>query len=517
VTQPDTALLDHLTNWLPRQRWFAAKGRTVSGVSVAQSVTLRAGDPQAELVVLEVRFDDNGQTEYYQLLLGRRSELPSELEHMTIGVVDDQICYDGIWDSELSGELLVALAAGESREWLRFVPEPGAEIPTGLPGRVLGVEQSNTSVVYGERFILKLIRRLESGINPDLEIGRFLTERQSFAHIPPIAGSIEYCPHHGEPATLAILYGFVPNQGDAWQYTLEALSAYFEEALARHLEAQTAPIPHKPLLSLVEEPLPPLPSELIGAYLASAHLLGQRTAELHMALAQDWEDPNFAPEPFSMLYQRFLSQSMRSLTGRVFQLLGENLPHLPAAVQEDAQHVLHCQADILRRFRAVRQRTITAMRIRTHGDYHLGQVLYTGKDFVLIDFEGEPAHPLSKRRSKRSPLRDVAGMLRSFHYAAYTGLYSRINDSLASHEELAVLEHSAHFWYVWVATAFLQSYFEHTDSAPFLPRSHEELAVLLEAYLLEKAVYELGYELNNRPAWVQLPLRGILQLLKPED
>jgi maltose alpha-D-glucosyltransferase/alpha-amylase len=235
-----------------------------------------------------------------------------------------------------------------------------------------------------------------------------------------------------------------------------------------------------------------------------------------MALAQDREDPNFAPEPFSMLYQSFLYQSMRSLTGRVCQLLRECLAHLPIGLQEDAQHVLHCEADILRRFRMLRQRTITAMRIRTHGDYHLGQVLYTDQDFVIIDFEGEPAHPLSKRRSKRSPLRDVASMLRSFHYAAYTALHHRINDKVAS-EELAVLEHCTRFWYVWVTTAFLKSYLEHAAAAPFLPPSHEELAVLLEAYLLEKAVYELGYELNNRPDWIRLPLRGILQLLKPED
>jgi maltose alpha-D-glucosyltransferase/alpha-amylase len=529
-----------LPAYLEACRWFGGKARHIESTSLIEAIPLPWMLIETFITLVQVAYTE-GEPDIYLLPLAAvyreqatqmhtsvphpilaRLQMPSEEEDGA----RTEVLYEALYDKGFNTALLDAIAQhqrlhGAGGE-LVAVPtrafqqiQGAAVLP--LEPRVMRVEQSNTSVVYGERFILKLIRHLEPGINPDLEIGRFLTERQSFAHTPPIAGSIEYCPHHGESTTLAILYGFVPNQGDAWQYTQEALSACFEGALARRLEVQAAPIPHRPLLSLIEDPLPPLASELIGAYLASARLLGQRTAELHMALAQDSEDPDFAPEPFSMLYQSFLYQSMRSLTGRVFQLLGERLPHLPTALQEDAQHVLHCEAEILKRFRIMRQRTITAMRIRTHGDYHLGQLLYTGKNFVIIDFEGEPARPLSKRRSKRSPLRDVAGMLRSFHYAAYTALHNRLNDSIASREELAMLEHCAHFWYVWVATVFLKSYLEHTATAPFLPRSPEELAVLLEAYLLEKVVYELGYELNHRPDWIQLPLRGILQLLKPED
>jgi maltose alpha-D-glucosyltransferase/alpha-amylase len=529
-----------LPAYLQACRWFGGKARHIESARLIEAIPLpwmhiemfitlvqiayTEGEPDLYLLPLAAAYGEQAarrQTGVPHPILARL-QMPGEEEDKA----RTEVFYEAFYDKCFNTALLDAMAQhqplhGAGGELVAASTQAFQRIrgTAGLPlePRIMRVEQSNTSVVYGERLILKLIRRLEPGINPDLEIGRFLTEQRSFAHTPPIAGSIEYCPHHGEPTTLAILYGFVPNQGDAWQYTLEALRAYFEQAVARRLEVQTAPIPHQPLLSLVEEPLPPLASELIGAYLTSARLLGQRTAELHLALAQDCDDPNFTPEPFSRLYQRFLSQSMRSLTGRVFQLLGEQLPHLPAAMQEDAQRVLRCEAEILRRFRTVQQRTIAAMRIRTHGDYHLGQVLYTGMDFVIIDFEGEPAHPLSKRRSKRAALRDVAGMLRSFHYAAYTGLRHRIDNRTTSHEELAVLEHWAHFWYVWVATVFLKSYFEHTVAAPFLPRSGEELAVLLEAYLLEKAVYELGYELNNRPAWVQLPLRGILQLLKPED
>ena len=376
------------------------------------------------------------------------------------------------------------------------------------------VEQSNTSVVYGDRFILKLFRRLEAGVNPDLELGRFLTERAAFAHIPPLAGVLEYRRQHAEPMTLAILQGFVPNQGDAWQYTLDALGHYCEGVLARQTAMPAAPMPPQPLLALLEDEIPPLAYELIGPYLGAARLLGQRTAELHVALAQETDDPAFAPEPFSTLYQRALYQSMRSPTGQVFERLLERLQEVPAAVREEAQLVVSLEPEILRRFRSVLQRKITAMRIRIHGDYHLGQVLYTGKDFVIIDFEGESPRPLSERRIKRSPLRDVVGMLRSFHYAAYTALSSRINGGVARPEDMAVLEPCAHFWHLWVSAVFLKAYLASAAPAPFLPRTREELAILLDAYVLEKALYELGHELDNRPDWVQVPLRGILQLLE---
>ena len=255
--------------------------------------------------------------------------------------------------------------------------------------------------------------------------------------------------------------------------------------------------------------------ETISSYLPTAQLLGQRTAELHIALASDAVDPHFAPEPFSILYQRSIYQTMRSLTAQSFPLLRQRLKGLPQTVRGEAQRVLDREQDVLKRFQAILGRKITAMRIRCHGDYHLGQVLYTGKDFVIIDFEGEPARPLSERRIKRSPLRDVAGMLRSFHYAAYTTLFNQEAEGVyASHPEaLAFLEPWARFWYLWVSAVFLKTYCENASRASFLPRTREELQVLLDAYLLEKAVYELDYELNNRPDWVRIPLQGILQLL----
>jgi maltose alpha-D-glucosyltransferase/alpha-amylase len=384
-----------------------------------------------------------------------------------------------------------------------------------LPSSLIKAEQSNTSVFYGDRLILKLIRKIDEGLNPDLEIGTFLTEKARFPHTSPVAGALAYRRNHDEPMTLAILQGFVPNQGDAWKYTLDAVGRYYERVMSRPPDdAEQEIFPRKPALALIDEKVPEHVSDLIGPYLVAAGQMGQRTAEMHIALSSDVDDPNFAPESFSSHYQRSLYQSMRNLTAQILPLLRKRLRVLSEEVREEAKQVLDQENKILKRFQSVLNRKITAMRIRVHGDYHLGQVLSTGKDFVIIDFEGEPAHSLSARRIKRSPLRDVAGMLRSFHYAANAPLIGKAGGGVSQLDATARLEPWAQCWTLWVSAAFLSAYFASSSKASFLPRSGEELSLLLNIYLLEKSVYELGYELNNRPDWVKLPLRGILQQLE---
>ena len=256
--------------------------------------------------------------------------------------------------------------------------------------------------------------------------------------------------------------------------------------------------------------VPTLAQEMIGPYLESVRLLGERTADLHAALASNTIDPDFAPEPFSKLYQRSIYQSMRNLTARTFQLMRSRLKHLPEKGLDLAKKVLELEDKVLDRFHSLLDSRIVTTRIRVHGDFHLGQVLYTGKDFIIIDFEGEPARSLTERRLKRSALRDVAGMMRSFHYAAYHAIYSRA----VRPEDIAAMEQWANFWQIWVSAVYLRTYLDLAGPADFLPREAGELQILLNALYLEKAIYELGYELNNRPEWVNIPLLGILQLLK---
>jgi maltose alpha-D-glucosyltransferase/alpha-amylase len=251
-------------------------------------------------------------------------------------------------------------------------------------------------------------------------------------------------------------------------------------------------------------------------YIASSQLLGQRTAELHCALASEPGNTDFAPVPYTLMYQISLYQSLRGFAVRTFQLLRESLPHLPEELQKDARAVLDMENAIIDRYNLIRREKINAARIRCHGDYHLGQVLYTGKDFVITDFEGEPARSLSERRIKRSPLRDVAGMIRSFSYAAHTALAKQLTLQQNSENIPSTLTQWSEYWYVWVSVVFLNTYLDVTRESCLVPEDPGQLKILLDAFLLEKALYEVSYELNNRPEWVRVPLQGILRMLEAE-
>jgi maltose alpha-D-glucosyltransferase/alpha-amylase len=383
--------------------------------------------------------------------------------------------------------------------------------PVEMEPTILKREQSNTSVTYGDRLILKLIRRVTEGLNPDLEIGRFLTEKAEFPYTPVFAGALQLRKGRSEPAMVGIIHGLVANEGDAWSYTQDSLARYFDEILARQLDANEAALTPRPLLELAQDEIPEFAREAFGSFLPSMLLLGQRTGELHRALASDLKNPAFAPEPFTALYRRSLFQSMRTLADHSLNLLGKRLKDVPEHVRSSADKVLKLRSAILARFRQLLDVNSTAMRIRCHGDFHLGQVLFTGKDFVIIDFEGEPTRPLGERRLKRSPLRDVAGMLRSFSYAAIVNLKSQ------SVPPDVQLQPWARFWNRWVSVAYLKGYLDATMQAPFLPATRDELAFLLEIHLLEKATYELDYELNNRPDFVDVPIMGILDIMHSSD
>jgi maltose alpha-D-glucosyltransferase / alpha-amylase len=370
-------------------------------------------------------------------------------------------------------------------------------------------EQSNTSVAYGDRLMLKIFRRVVDGLNPDVEIGQFLTEVE-FPHVPPLAGHLELRKGRVEPATLGILQGLVANEGDAWGYTLDSLDYYFEQVLTRQVEVGAATLPNQSPVELVEQEIPDLAKELIGTYLRSACLLGQRTGEMHVTLASDTKDSAFAPEPFTALYRRSLYQSMRTLADQSLGLLQKRLKRLPEEVQAQAAEVLRLESEIFNRCRQLVERKIGGMRIRSHGDYHLGQVLYTGKDFVIIDFEGEPARSITERRLKRSPARDVACMLRSFNYAALT----KLRGGGLRPEHAVQLKPWAHYWEFWVSVSFLNGYLAATAQTALLPKSRDEIKLLMNVLLLEKAIYELSYELDNRPDWVAVPIAGILELIK---
>jgi maltose alpha-D-glucosyltransferase / alpha-amylase len=521
-----------LPDYLYARRWFGGKARIMQFVEITEVIPVPQETPIAVLALLHVEYTE-GEPENYLLPLrylpadrmAPMVDTPAAIARVRVKMKNgDQegLLIDAMWDREFQKILAQSISrnrryigpAGEliTQAMKAFRRQLQKEIPTLEPTLLKG-EQSNSSVLFGYQFILKLYRRAEVGVNPDCEIGRFLTHK-GFPHVAPLAGSIEYQRKNGEILTFGILQQFIQNEGDAWKFTLDELGRYLEEALTHPTAITASSIPQKPLMALVDEDIPSTAREWIGPYLEEARVLGLRTGELHAALASDSEDPEFAPEPFTDFYRRGLYQSMLGTVNMNFPLLRSQVKGLQEPIQALAKQVLEGENRLRKRLLTIRDRKLKCIRIRCHGDYHLGQVLYTGKDFIIIDFEGEPARPLSVRRLKESPLRDVAGMLRSFHYAAQgssIGLVAGVRP-----EDFALLDPWSRFWQLWVSVSYLKAYLSVKEVRDLLPPTYDDIQILLNGYLLQKAIYELGYELNNRPDWVRIPLDGIIQIVDVE-
>jgi maltose alpha-D-glucosyltransferase / alpha-amylase len=525
-----------LPAYLPHCRWFRAKARSIASVQIIDMMLMSETPGGPRLALLNVEYS-NAEPETYLLPLAiatgdRGRDLRSRWPQQIIAEVTDSarngdgegVIYDAVVDPAFLNSLLDIIA--KRRRHRASVGEllPGTteafqqlrgDFQSSLEPRLLKAEQSNSSAVYSDRFILKLFRRIEAGVNPDLEIGRFLTSHERFSHVPPLAGWLDYRSGSGDRRNIAVLQGFVPNEGDAWHFTRAELERFLENAATRSDSPAATATTLDKLLALPEPD--PLAAELIGHYLDVARLMGKRVAELHLALASTADDPDFAPEPYSALYQRSTFQSMRNLLARVMRALSSRTSIVPKDLREQAQLIASRQSDIAARFDAFLRIRTSIVRMRIHGDLHLGQLLYTGRDFAIIDFEGEPARPLSERRLKRAALRDVAGMLRSFHYAALTSTIDQLKIGALGKFDFAGMDPWAKFWRTWVSWAFLKGYLESAGPAPFIPESHDELRILLDAFVMDKAIYELDYELNNRPDWLLVPLLSIGQLLGLEN
>ncbi len=453
----DTLDEERLREWFVEQRWFGSKTREIAHLNVLESVTLRAETPRLVLALLEVRFP-SGTHEVYQVPIGVRPAAEGWSERV-IAEAGGQSFYDALVDPAHARELLqlmrsgVDVPAGDGVLGFRWSGTADQTPAAPVEVRPVGVEQSNSSIVFGDELILKAFRRVEPGVNPELELLRFLSERD-FPHIAPIAGWYQY---EGRlmDATLGVLQAFLAGATDGWDLALDALSADPE------------------------------------AFLGSLHALGVVTGELHTALGSEASDPAFAPEQPSTEALAILTATIDEEIERIFV----ELPDLEALdpirgrgqdVQERLQLLSHVGAG--------------GRIIRTHGDYHLGQTMLAERGWVLLDFEGEPGRPISQRRLKRSPLRDVAGMLRSFGYAAAG---SRILRGAPAPEG----------WEDRARETFLAGYFEAVDSQ-LLPPGQDATRKILAIFELEKAVYELRYELNNRPDWVAIPTAGIVRLLE---
>jgi maltose alpha-D-glucosyltransferase/alpha-amylase len=523
-----------LQTWLPSRRWFGGKAKTIKYVRVQEMIRVQPGAEKAFLVFLQVEYVQS-EADFYVLPLacatGEAAEIvsrdsgPFVIARLNFNQTNQAgVLYDAVASKDFCRALLELFSAQKSLDGKSGQLEAThtsdfekilAESSGALEPSVAKAEQSNSSIIFGDRLILKFFRRLDFGINPDLEILNFLTA-QKFPYAPQLAGALEYRIGKDEANTVAILTSFVPKAKDAWEYTLDSLGKFYERAQTLPPEKRAPQMPVASVTKLVATELSEQARELIDTYIESARLLGERTAAMHLALAGDTENRVFVPEPFTPHAQRGLFQSMRNLTRQNFQLLNRQLKTFPPEVQARAQQVLALEPEILKKFRQIYERPLNATRIRQHGDYHLGQVLYTGKDFLIIDFEGEPAISISERRLKRSPLQDVTGMIRSFHYAAYAALLKHIERGTPVEGQLEQMISWTRFWARWVSAIFYKAYLKAASGAAFLPPTESDLQMMTEVFLLRKSIYELGYELNNRPDWVKIPLQGILDLMSEQ-
>lgn len=518
-----------LPTFLKKCRWFGGKGKPIRRTNIVESITVPGDKSVSHLLLVEVSYVGAPKETYLLPVSFAQQQEALDISHQELQSVicevklrdGEGVIYDGAYDEQLRGKLLKIISdrrkvrrAGDkllSRRSSKSGEFFGGREQT-LKSRVLKGEQSNTSILYEDCFFLKLYRRLEGGINPDAEISKYLTEYTDFSNFPSYVGSLEWQRGKAGSLDIGLLLEYVPNESDGWTYTLDSVSRYLTQAATQKTKLKELMKPTKSFYEIEFKEVPQTLLDLINPiYLEMVSLLARRTAELHTAFFSLSHNSDTVPEPFSVLYQKSVYQSMRALTLKVFSGLESNLPYPDEELSKEAAGVLESKQEILKRFRNLTSHKMSGMKIRIHGDYHLGQVLYTGKDFVIIDFEGEPARPLSERRLKRSALRDVAGMIRSFHYAAYGAIILRPVTQTADPQELRDL---ADMWYYYVRGVFLHSYLETVGDAEFLPKNKQDFEMLLSSFLLEKAIYEAGYELNNRPDWLMIPIRGIQQLLK---
>ncbi len=530
-----------LPEYLRGQRWFGGKGRRIDSVRFLDWGGLAPDERRFFATLLEVRFVD-GNSELYFLPLGvssgdraagmMQSQQTWLIARLT-GPEGEAFLHDALADEDTCLSLIETIGAQRelAMQHGRIRAFPTTEYSSLIEGRIRTMpvtrapaKSSNSLIFYGQRLMLKLFRRLECGINPEFEIGRFLTERHLFQRIPRVGGAIEYqvnvaesrsdseCTSgasapHSEPITLAILQSFVPNEGDGWQHAMDQFGRYYRRASS----SETIAPEHRTLLELAELSPPSSAVELIGGFMDSARVLGRRTAEMHQALSIDASNPDFAPEPFTPHDASILQDSIRARAESALAALHDNLDQLPRDVVPVARQLLEKSPEIMRHLGSDPSVHSGAVKIRCHGDYHLGQVLRVQDDYVLIDFEGEPMRTVAERRAKQSPLKDVAGMLRSYHTAAYAGLFSFTQNQP---EAFARLRPWAELWFQWVSAAFLREYRAGARGHSFVPNDAPAFAELLDAFMLEKNFYELLYELNNRPDWVRIPVRGILNYLE---
>lgn len=513
-------LKELMPDFLMRSRWFGGKGQGVQEVSFEVLEPLPV-QPLAYFSILEVSFD-HGKPERYALFLAHLDEEElGEFKKARIGHVkfDDKegILCDALYLPSFRSQILQFLFQGKTLELNegKMLFEKGSYLDNlneveRLDSKVLEADQSNSAVIYEDKLFVKFFRKLFPETNPDLETIRFLSEKAHFEPIPTFAGSISFKPDHRPYLTLAMFQKTVDARIDLWNLFQKQLTAFAGQIQDDSFDFSDI-WDQSPFEIMLQEEISDEVAQTLGSSTVSLiQILAQRTAEMHASLGSDAKDPHYAPETFDPGYRKVLQEKLEGLLLKRIHLLDHNFEKLNTESRLLAEFFLRKVDDISKSFQKLTQKKYLGPRIRIHGDYHLGQVLWQENDVVILDFEGEPESTIEERKIKHSPLKDVAGMLRSFHYAAYAHLFFAYRDKI----EESKLELASENWYRQAAGIFLQTYTQRAAALHFSLGTTKDIISLTELHLLEKAVYEFGYELNGRPDWVIIPLKGIQQVLE---
>jgi trehalose synthase-fused probable maltokinase len=492
------------TNVLPPYmntcRWFAGKARLQEKFTIKFSIEIPIKDSIALLFIVEVKYTD-GETENYLLPV---SFIDSSVSQdiapkgiITLAYINEKrgLVIDAIYDERFQQSLFqhVAHAKTVSQQkngkidFLRGKGLSGEDIKAPISSRVLPVDSSNSAMTFGNKYFLKLYRKLFAETNPEVDMVEFITENSDFAYIPAFAGSVVW-KREGKPdITLGMMQRMVENEADSWVQTGEQLGAFVEAFTAK-------------TFAIKEE------------VFEQVELLAKRTAEMHLALYAPEADKMFAPEYFNDDYRRFIHQRLTDLLDRRYNLLIDNYAKITDPVTQKLAWDFMEAKELIDDFaKDILTREIDSQRIRIHGDYHLGQVLATKNDYIIIDFEGEPESSITDRKIKHSPLKDVAGMIRSYHYAISAKMF---NDPETAKLDPVRVQTAADRWYKLIQQTYMEKYLDTFGNPHPLFKNNNEINFLMLIYLLEKAVYELGYEISYRPDWVKIPLKGIVNVIR---
>ena len=499
-----------MPQYLPKQRWFAAKGDVIEATSSLAGAVLGSDDGGWLMEIAQVQLA-GGDRHHYFLPLGlaweTQTDEPTRFLPFTLARIRKGarlgLIHDAYADGGFMLAILEALRAGRGLQatdgTIRFTPTARLQdivFDDNPEVRALGVEQSNTSIIIGDQIVAKGYRRLQRGVHLEVEVARFLTETAGYANTPPLLGSIEHVAADGTATALCILQGFVRNQGDGWKYTLRHLSSLLERALADDPGDG--------------EGLP----DMSHVYDLLIETLGARTGELHQAFGLTTGDAAFDPEPIGPEDLAGWTTDVASQVQDALAALERSLRGLSDDVRDVAETVLEERGALLDLVKTSVPDRMEAAKSRFHGDFHLGQVLVVMDDWMIIDFEGEPLRPLAERRAKHSPLRDVAGMLRSFNYAGWAALFAATEDRP---EHLDRLRPVVEAWERNTAQLFLSGYDRAVAGCPSQPANPNDARALLDLFLIEKAAYESRYELANRPSWVRIPLLGLHRIVAERE